>query len=454
MNPEPTRSIPASGVSLAPLEAVDILNELSSRPRRATRIEAEHRAFTMLSAEMATNPRNMLQKLVELAVDVCDAHTAGISLLDGDVFRWEAVAGVLAGARGDTMPREHSPCGVCLARNATQLMRLPDRRFPSLPAEPRFVEAMLIPFHSHDVPIGTVWLVSHTDDRQFDREDERFVLQLSKFASSGWQMLRASEQLAQVNRRKDEFLAMLGHELRNPLGAIFTATALVGMRVGEDAIARAGVDMITRQSRHLLRLADDLLDMTRIENGKLRLNRRPIDARAIVIDSVAALRAQIDQRHHALTMELGEEPIVIDADPTRLAQVVSNLVDNAAKYTPENGQIAVSLAKDGGQVVVSVRDSGVGIPPDRAVQIFEPFSQLTGESVRSGGGIGLGLALVKSLTEMHGGTVSVAGNGADAGSCFSIRLPIIAAKLSGDGKEEVFLRPRQDRRTAARYPTN
>ena len=362
MNPEPARSISPSGVSLAQLESVDILNELSSRPRRDTRLEEEHRAFTLLSAEMAANPRNMLQKVAELAVDVCDAHTAGISLLDGDVFRWEAVAGVLASARGRTMPREHSPCGVCLARDATQLMHLPDRCFPALPAEPRFVETLLIPFHSKGVPIGTVWLVSHTEDRQFDREDERFVLQLSKFASSGWQMLRASEQLTQLNRRKDEFLAMLGHELRNPLGAIFTATALVGMRVGEDPIATAGVDMITRQSRHLLRLADDLLDMTRIESGKLQLDRRPIDARAIVIDSVAALRSRIEQRHHALKMDLGEEPIVIDADPTRLAQVVSNLVDNAAKYTPENGQIAVSLAREGGQVVVTVRDNGVGIP--------------------------------------------------------------------------------------------
>ena len=447
MTPEPTRSISGSGVSLATLASVDILNELSSRPRRAARIQEEHRAFTLLAAEMAANPRNMLQKLVELAVDVCDAHTAGISLLDGDVFRWEAIAGVLARARGSTMPRENSPCGVCIDRNTTQLMHLPDRCFPALPSEPRFVEAMLIPFHSHGVPIGTVWLVSHNHDRKFDREDERFVLQLSQFASASWLMLRSSEQLEQLNRRKDEFLAVLGHELRSPLGAIFTATALVKARLGDDAIATSGVEMISRQSRHLLRLADDLFDIARIESGKMQLDRQPVDARAIVSDSVAAHRLQIERRRQALTLELGDEPIVIDADPTRFAQIVSNLVDNASKYTTETGRIAVSLTKDGGQVIVTVRDSGVGIPSDHTQQIFEPFSQLS-NTRRSNSGIGLGLALVKTLTEMHGGTVTVTNNGQDQGSCFSIRLPIDGGQLPADGQEGIFLRPRNDRRRA------
>ena len=169
-----------------------------------------------------------------------------------------------------------------------------------------------------------------------------------------------------------------------------------------------------------------------------------------MIDAVAAHRVQIELRHHALTLELGDEPLVVEADPTRLTQIVSNLVDNAAKYTPDNGKIAVSLRKEGGQVLVMVRDTGVGIPPDRAAQIFEPFSQLTDAGRTSIGGIGLGLALVKTLTEMHGGTVAVANNGEDKGSCFSIRLPIVGAQLSVDRQAEVFLRPRKDRRRAAR----
>ena len=135
------------------LDVVDIRSELARRPHRASRMADEHRAFAALAADMALNPRNMLQKLVEVAVELCDADTAGISLLEGDVFRWEAVAGVFAAARGGTMPRDQSPCGVCIDRDATQLMHLADRCFPALLAEPRFVEALLIPFHVNGKPV-------------------------------------------------------------------------------------------------------------------------------------------------------------------------------------------------------------------------------------------------------------------------------------------------------------
>ncbi|HWW82547.1 MAG TPA: GAF domain-containing protein, partial [Vicinamibacterales bacterium] len=164
-----------SGVVTATLFDVDIRWELEMRPRRLPNYERENGALAVLAAEMSANPHNMLQKLVEVAADLCAADTAGISLLDGEVFRWEAVAGVFAGARGGTMPRDHSPCGVCIDRNATQLMHLADRCFPALLAQPRFVEAMLVPFHDRGTPVGTVWIVSHRAERRFDKEDERVV---------------------------------------------------------------------------------------------------------------------------------------------------------------------------------------------------------------------------------------------------------------------------------------
>ena len=142
---------------------------------------------------MTANPRNMLQKLVETAIDLCRADTAGISILEGDVFRWEALAGVFASYRGSMMPRDASPCGVCIDQNATQLMHLPDRCFPALLTEPRFVEAMLIPFHDHGKPVGTVWIVANNHKRKFDREDERVMCTLAQFASAGWQLWRAYE---------------------------------------------------------------------------------------------------------------------------------------------------------------------------------------------------------------------------------------------------------------------
>jgi hypothetical protein len=161
-SPAPARVVVPANTPIVSLDVVDIRPELERRPPRTSRLAEEHRAFTTLASDMASNPRNMLQKLVEVAVDLCDAHTAGISLLEGDVFRWEAVAGVFAAARGGTMPRDQSPCGVCIDRDATQLMHLADRCFPALLAEPRFVEALLIPFHINGKPVGTVWVVSHT----------------------------------------------------------------------------------------------------------------------------------------------------------------------------------------------------------------------------------------------------------------------------------------------------
>jgi signal transduction histidine kinase len=421
---ESTRVAASADTPIVSLDVVDIRLELEARPRRPSSLVEEHRAFSVLAWEMAANPRNMLQKLAEVAVDLCDAHTAGISLLKGDVFRWEAVAGVFAAARGGTMPRDQSPCGVCIDRDATQLMYLADRRFPALLAEPRFVEALLIPFHVNGKPIGTVWVVSHTEARKFDQEDERIVRELSQFASAGWQLLQTSEALAAGNRRKDDFIATLGHELRNPLGAIVAATAVLQQCPATDQGAVRALDIIARQSQHMSRLTDDLLDIARIESGKLQLNRRTVDLRAIVAQTIETRRLQIERGRHSLKVELGEDPIFVYADPVRLAQVVSNLVDNAAKYTPERGNITVALSSDDEEVMVVVRDTGVGIPSARAQSIFEPFTQLPQSRQVSAGGLGLGLALVKSLTELHGGLVTVVSGGPDQGSSFTVRLPI------------------------------
>lgn len=226
----------------ATFEEVDIRSELSARPQRTPDYAAEHRAVSVLSAEMTANPRNMLQKLLETAVDLCQAESAGISILEGDVFRWEALAGALADYRGSTMPRGASPCGICVDRNATQLMHRPDRCFPALPTEPRLVEAMLIPFHDHGHAIGTVWIASHNVERKFDRADERVMCTLAQFASAGWQLWRAQELAAESNRRRDEFMAILAHELKNPLAAIISAQELARKISGDDAdLLRTGL---------------------------------------------------------------------------------------------------------------------------------------------------------------------------------------------------------------------
>jgi signal transduction histidine kinase len=174
----------------------------------------------------------------------------------------------------------------------------------------------------------------------------------------------------------------------------------------------------------MTRLAGDLLDVARIESGQLELERRVVDVRTIVAETVEARRAQIERRRHSLNVEIGPDPILIDADPVRLAQVVSNLVDNAAKYTPEQGTITVALSVQGDEAVVAVSDTGLGIPLAEARRIFEPFAQLPDSRHASAGGVGLGLALVKRLTELHDGHVNVTSDGPGQESCFTIRLPI------------------------------
>ncbi|NOT25218.1 MAG: GAF domain-containing sensor histidine kinase [Acidobacteria bacterium] len=386
--PGTTRRSASANLPRLPFDVVDIRSELGTRPRHRPRPEREHRAFKVLAAEMGVHPRNMLQKLAELALDLCDAHTAGISLLEGDVFRWAAVAGVHASARGGTTPRDQSPSGVCIDRDATQLMHLADRCFPTLLSEPRFVEVLMVPFHAGGKPIGSVWVASHTADRQFDKEDERVVRELASFASAGWQLLQASEALDESSRRKDAFLAMLGHELRNPLEVILTAASLLKRRATPDEGVTREVDVIARQAGHLKRLADDLLDVARVVSGKLRLERETVDLRLVVADALGSTRRQIELRDQSLTVELGDTPILLSADPARLTQLVVNLVDNAAKVTPNGGHISVAVSCADDNIEVVVRDTGVGISSESAQGIFEPFVQ--GET-SSNSRTGLGL---------------------------------------------------------------
>jgi signal transduction histidine kinase len=409
------------------LADVDIARELQRRPRRQPNYEHESLALGMLASELAAQPRNVLQRLVEIAADLCTADTAGLSLLDGDVFRWEAVTGTFAAAKGGTMPRDESPCGVCIDRDATQLMHLPDRCFPSLYAEPRFVEALLIPFHHNGSPIGTVWVVSHTADRKFDAEDERIVKVLAQFASSAWQLWKLYEAAAEASERKSGFLALIGHELRDPLATATTAAALIRQRVSAAGGDTQPLDVIARQCQHMTRLVDDLLDVAGAENNKLRLEKRLVDIRAIVADAVDAKRRQVENRRHVLQADLGAEPILLHADPVRVTQVISNLLENAAKYTPDGGCIAVAVSRRSAEVQITVTDSGSGIPAEQLTNIFKPFMQLHMANAKRRGGLGLGLPLVQTLTELHGGSVHAASAGEGQGSCFTVRLPVVVA---------------------------
>ena len=235
---------------------------------------------------------------------------------------------------------------------------------------------------------------------------------------------RSEEELRAANRAKDEFLAMLGHELRNPLAA--TRTALEVMRStgtieGEAAHALAAAE---RQVGRQKDLVDDLLDVSRVSRGVIELRKRTVDLRGIVADAVASLQRRAENNQLTLTYEGGEAPVPVLADPTRIDQVVQNLVTNAIKYTPRGGSIAVTVRREGERAALSVKDDGIGIEPDAIERVFELFTQVDTSIERSRGGLGIGLTLTRRLVESHGGTVRAESAGRNRGSEFIVELPL------------------------------
>lgn len=419
------RHLPADARSVDLPPDIDITFQLDTRRRRRPDFEAEERAVAMLASEMVEHPRLMLHTLARLAAELCRADAAGVSLLDGELFRWEAVAGTFVPYRDGTMPRHASPCGVVIDRNATQLMRLPHRMFPALAVTPPVVEALLVPFHSRRDPIGTVWVITQTSERRFDAEDARLLRTLAQFAAAGWQLWAAATVAEEASRRKDHFLATLAHELRNPLAALVAAVATLERTLPEDAANRS-VPLLQRQIRHMFRLVDDMLDLSRIGAGKLRLENERVDFGRLVTDAVEARRPQCEARYQDLTTECPSSPIWLTADPVRVRQIVFNLLDNAQKFTPEHGSVHVRVSVREPYACLEVSDSGCGIARDKLEAIFDQYMQFDAHPSRSRG-LGLGLALARRLAQLSGGSLTASSDGEGHGSCFTLLLPLEGA---------------------------
>lgn len=254
--------------------------------------------------------------------------------------------------------------------------------------------------------------------------------------------LRAhSDALEEADRRKDEFLATLAHELRNPLAPLRHGLDI--LRRSPDSNEAAEIrEVMDRQLVHLVRLIDDLLDVSRVRQGKIDLRKERIQAADVVRLALESSRPLIDSAGHSLTIDMSPDPMWLDADLTRLAQVVGNLLNNAAKYTLEGGRIGLSLRTDGNDVVIAVSDNGLGIPTDKQSEVFQLFAQIDNHSNRAGGGLGIGLALVKQLVAMHDGSVNAASAGPGQGSVFTVRIPRAAAGAETQSeKEELAAEP-------------
>ncbi|HEY2796546.1 MAG TPA: PAS domain S-box protein [Thermoanaerobaculia bacterium] len=242
---------------------------------------------------------------------------------------------------------------------------------------------------------------------------------------------RQIDELQQADRFKNEFLALLAHELRNPLAPIRSAIQVLSRQSPANPEVAHAQEIADRQIRHMARLLDDLLDVARISQGKLEIRREALDVTEIARRAVAAELPLIEERGLELSVDLPDEPLGVDADPVRLQQILVNILNNAAKYTDTGGRIALSARAEGGQAVIRVRDTGIGIDPTMAPRLFEPFVQAERREKRSVGGVGLGLAVVKQLVELHEGSVHVFSAGLGRGSEFVVRLPQVPIGSAG-----------------------
>jgi signal transduction histidine kinase/CheY-like chemotaxis protein len=267
-------------------------------------------------------------------------------------------------------------------------------------------------------------------DSGFGPADRELLLAVSQTAAVAIQnalayrdLQRAEEALKDADRRKNEFLATLAHELRNPLAPLRNGLNLLRLAGDDRATAGQALGMMERQLGQMVRLIDDLLDVSRITRGKLRLRRERVDLADVVRSAVETARPLVESSAHRLEVSLPPEPVYLDADPTRVAQMLANLLTNAAKYSNRGGDIRLTAERHGGEVVVKVRDNGIGISAEHLPRLFEMFSQVDTALERSQGGLGIGLSLVKGLVEMHGGTVQARSEGAGRGSEFVVQLP-------------------------------
>jgi PAS domain S-box-containing protein len=298
-------------------------------------------------------------------------------------------------------------------------MRMDGSEFPA--------ELSIVPHGRRQKPLFTAYLRDITDRKRAEQELQDAMLREQE----------RSEQLREADRRKDEFLAMLAHELRNPLAAVANSLQIARSPGIDQNALRWSQEVMERQVSQLTRLIDDLLDVSRITRGKITLRNEVVPLEPLVRRAADAVRGQFDAKRQSLSLQFPERSAPwLDVDPARIEQILGNLLTNAMRYTPEGGKIAVTSTLEGDEVVVRVSDNGIGIAPEMLPHLFEPFAQADSSLDRCHGGLGIGLTLVRSLAEMHGGSAAAASEGIGRGSEFTIRLPIAPVpvdSVSDDG---------------------
>jgi two-component system, chemotaxis family, CheB/CheR fusion protein len=381
--------------------------------------------------------QGMLQAIAQAALALTGARiaTCGHGFVSGQLVVGGSarVPGAPACPPGDMFQLERGGVHMALAEGAESI-RFTDQelrahpRWWGLPEEHAPMRGLLgVPMLARNARANGMILVTDKEGGEFTVEDESLLKQLATVASLALQHVEARISLEEADRRKDEFLAMLSHELRNPLAPIRNSLYILDRAAPGGEQARRAQSVIDRQVVHMTRLVDDLLDVTRISRGKIQLQREPVDLVEVVRRAVEDQRAAFTASDLDLVVTLPERPVRVNADRTRITQAVGNVLQNAWKFTPPGGKVTISVAANEslGQAVARVADTGIGIAPEMLPRVFEPFTQADTSLDRSKGGLGLGLTVAKGVVEMHGGTVGVKSEGLGKGAEFTLRLPLL-----------------------------
>jgi PAS domain S-box-containing protein len=412
--------------------------QLSENQRQlASEVDSMRRLHELVNRLLGCNDQQTaLQEVLDAAIALLEADMGNIQLFDPQTRELQIVAH--RGFREDFL--EHlrivgaDPGAVCgRAAQHGQLTIVEDVR-----ADPGFAQHQAIATSAgfravQSTPVtsrsGELLGVLSTHFRNPHRPSERALRMVDLYARQAAEFLermRVETSLKEADRRKSEFLAVLAHELRNPLAPIRNGLQILRLRASADEILQRTVGIMDRQISHVVHLVDDLLDVSRITHGRIALKRERVSLTDVLANAIEASRPLIDAHAHELVVEARPTvPVVVDGDPHRLAQIFSNLLCNSAKYTDRGGRITLSLDCEEAVAVVGVRDSGIGIPPHALEGVFDMFSQVQPDDARSEGGLGIGLSLVRTLTQLHGGSVSAASQGLGTGSVFTVRLPIV-----------------------------
>lgn len=409
---------------LVDLEHIIITKALFQRPPRATNFEAENNALHKLAYRLTESPQDLLQSLVSLAVDICQAGSAGISVpgvkTNGEeIFRWIALAGAYADAEA-TVPRYASICNLCLERGAPQLYSYPARYFKNFKQlQPPMVECLVLPLTLNTHPLGTIWVVTHDDAKQFDSEDLRVMGSLAQFTALSLHQMkirreaeaatareRQSRQKAEdAIRLRDEFIATVSHELRTPLANMKIAIRMLTLSTSECQSERY-LRILDAECDREVKLVNTLLDLQRLEAGMESVTPSATPLLEWLLSIVEPFKARMSDHQQVLDLQIPANLPTLMIDTLKLERIIAELLNNACKYTPAKGVVQISVSLTPNLLELSVSNTGVEIPSHALPKLFDKFYRAA-EGGQTDHGAGLGLALVQKLVELIEGKILV-----------------------------------------------